>query len=610
MIAEVYPLKKMPRKSRFFDYQVPSNLKIERGMMVKIPFRSNELFGIVAKVKDKPLRGIKLKPITDCYKQIKLREEELSFFEHISKEMAQSVSSILNHALPTPYKRESTNVENQIFGAVLTIPSSEAINISRIVKNLKERKQAFVFSPDIKRTAAAIASYIRETENQKCVILAPNIIDAKQLAKHLHGFDPILVTGDESQGKRFHSFETFHSINKGLMIGTKPALFLIDSFVTTIFIVKSSHKNHGQHERNPRFDVREIAKQYAEKFATNLFFFDVMPRVDDLLSFSKINILGTSTNTDVEIVRMELERIHAPHPAFSITVLKAIEESINNNKPVLCVYNKKGKALRLKCNECKTSIQCSACLNAVAVHKSVVYCVRCKKTDPIPINCSNCKSAKLFEQGFGNDSIETALKELFPDLVISKIDKESTEFNPSAHIYLSTSYFLENHFNPFKPKKFGAVILLDADSPLYRGSFRALEETLYETDSWRSVAHANRARFLLQTNSPALFEEYFSQPYEMLFKELETRYSYHQPPYFRWATIVFEQTEIRKAEIETNILTQNIQRIAPTVKIRKKQIKENKYALDLCALEEEFQLLLDFFMTLPDHYIIDTNAFS
>ncbi len=610
MIAEVYPLKKMPRKARVFDYIIPDDIKAERGMLVKIPFRSKELFGIIAKVKDKPLRGIRLKAINSIYKQIQIREEELSFFEQISRELAQSVPSILSHAIPTPYKRESTSVENTIFGAPLTIPSTEVMSISRNVKYLLDRNKAFVFSPDIKRTAATIASYIREKEDQKCIILAPNVIDAKLLAKYLHGFEPLLVTGEETQGKRFHALNEFRLQKNGLLIGTKPALFFVDSTVTSIFVVKSSHKNHGQHERNPRFDTRHIAQLYSQTFSTNLFFFDVAPRIDDLINFSKTNLLGDGTKTNVEIIRMELERMHAPHPLFSTSALQAIEESLTNNLPVLCIFNMKGKAQRLKCNDCETSIQCSLCACAVAVHNLAMYCVRCKNKEPIPLNCPSCKSTNLFELGYGNQAIEYALNNLFKNVKISMIDKEHPEFDKSAHIYLSTSFFLENHFNPFKPKNFGAVILLDADAPLYRKSFRALEEALIETDSYRSIAHASRSRFLIQTNSPALFQEYFTDCYKMLFKELEPRFSYNQPPYYRWATIRFSEKETKKAEIEISIIEQSLKKIIPNINIRKKQIEErDEYIIELSANHQDFNGLLDYFNTLQDRFIIDTNAF-
>jgi primosomal protein N' len=609
MIAEVYPIKKMPRKAKVFDYKIPDNLKLNRGDMVKIPFRNQELFGIVAKVKDKPPRGIKLKDVASSYKEIRIREDELSFFEQISLELAQSVPSLLHLAIPTPYKRESTSVENTIFGAALTIPSSEAVSISRTVKYLLDRNQAFVFSPDIKRTAAAIASYIREKEDQKCVVLAPNVADAKLLAKYLHGFNPHLVTGDETQGKRFHSFTSFKSDPGALLIGTKPALFFFDSEVTSIFVIKSSHKNHGQHERNPRYDLRHIAKLYSQKFSTNLFFFDVAPRIDDLNYFSKINTLGSPTNTEVEIVRMELEKKHAPHPALSLHTLNTIEDVLGSGAPVLCVFNKKGKALRLKCNDCQKAIQCSVCSNIVSVHKHAMHCIRCSNKEPIPRHCSGCKGTNLFEVGFGIEAIEDALQKLFPNFKINKIDKEHPEFNPSAHIYLSTSYFLENHFNPFKPKKFGVVILLDADSALYRQSFRGLEEALVETDSYRSIAHASRARFILQTNSPALFQEFFDDPCKMFAKELETRNAYSQAPFVRWATVSFEEKESRKAEVEINILSQNIKKIVEDVKIRMQEKDTGKYVIEFGAKTNEFSKLLPLFKSLPDRYIIDTNAF-
>ena len=79
MIAEVYPLLRLPRAKRVFDYLVPSKLKVQRGSFVRIPYRDQELWGIVKAVKDKPPRGIELKTLINVSDRIALREEELSF---------------------------------------------------------------------------------------------------------------------------------------------------------------------------------------------------------------------------------------------------------------------------------------------------------------------------------------------------------------------------------------------------------------------------------------------------------------------------------------------------------------------------------------------------
>ena len=183
MIAEVYPIKRMPRKTRCFDYEIPIDLVkfVQRGSFVYIPLRDEIILGVVAKTKDIPLRGITLKSISSIDNRTSLLDQELSFFELLSEELVQSVSNILKIAIPEFPKRETEPIKERIKSISLTIPSSETKTLQYQAKLLCERRSAFVFSSDLKRSAALIAFYLREKQDQKTLVIAPNVLDARRL---------------------------------------------------------------------------------------------------------------------------------------------------------------------------------------------------------------------------------------------------------------------------------------------------------------------------------------------------------------------------------------------------------------------------------------------
>ena len=53
MIAEIYPIMRMPRHVTVFNYAVPEELHhLKRGDVVVIPFRTTSIFGIISRTKN------------------------------------------------------------------------------------------------------------------------------------------------------------------------------------------------------------------------------------------------------------------------------------------------------------------------------------------------------------------------------------------------------------------------------------------------------------------------------------------------------------------------------------------------------------------------------
>jgi primosomal protein N' len=181
--------------------------------------------------------------------------------------------------------------------------------------------------------------------------------------------------------------------------------------------------------------------------------------------------------------------------------------------------------------------------------------------------------------------------------------------NAIAPLVIATSYYLEQMANAFKPDQFALVVVLDADAPLFRPTYRASEAALYECEGWRALAFANRAQFFVQTRSVPFFTEYFQNPTTSLAIEQEARQSYIQPPFCEISTLHFDEKEPRKADIFQNQLVQQIRGVSSMARIKKtKSQNQNEYLLEIRYPQEDRSKLLTLFRSFPDRVIIDTQA--
>ncbi len=602
MIAEVYPVKRMPRKFGVFDYEIPESLSLARGMGVRIPFRGFELGGVVAKIKDGGSRGITLKSVSTIIPDQKFSNEELQCYEQMARETAQSVSSILFSALPRFVKKKSS-VSTTHRTLPLTIPAREAPSISLIASLLTQRREAFISVPDLRRACAVLGTYLRDHPEEPVMVLFPNVRDVRIVADRLAGHQPLVVTGEESSGERFHAWTQWRGREPRLLLGTRVTAFWTHAQLGAIFVMRSGHPNHKQNDHNPRFDVREITRLLSKTLHTRLLFLDVCPRVDELIAFHAINLIGLEARPRTTVVDMTVERRVGPHPCIGHTTHVRMTESLEEGRRVICVYNKKGIASRLQCEDCGHRFPCVQCRGVYAVYEHTVRCHRCGRVEPLPITCPECRGTKLQAKGFGNRTITTVIQRLFPHKTVSCIEKGSELVAAdTSDVLVVTRHYLENIFNPFTPPNVGLVVDLDADLALYDPSYRAVENALHDAEEWRGVAHACKADVLFQTDVSELFRTGLSDIRSALETDAQTRRAYLSPPFRRRMSIDVRVDEPHERAHGFDRVKNHLRTEFPNVSIHEAK------KLILSVSPDDETRLLAFFSTLEDRYIIDTRA--
>ncbi len=609
MIAEVYPLRRMPRTFSHLDYSVSDELEIKRGMLVQIPFRQQQIYGIVKRLKDKPPRGITLKPITSLFSDFLLSEEEISFFESIAKQISQSICGLLHTSIPTPPKKNPPPRE-VVVGVPLTIPTQEGAEIARIASSLHERRKAFVCVPDLRRTAAVIARYLYQQPNQKAMIVCPTVRDVALLCRFLHYLSPVCVTGEEKNPERFACWKQYRQSKKAVLITTRTGLLYPDASTTSIFVVRSNHPNHVQHNRNPRLDARVITRLFSERFTTNLYFLDVVVTGEDVLQFGKEHIFFFPTTTPLHFVDASKERPVSSQSAITTTTWQHIAQTIQTGGRVLVVYNKKGYAIRLRCLTCDHRFVCSSCGHLVRVHALSIQCVACGLTESTPQRCPSCKSSDVQQRGYGSERLSELFQEWFPGVSLQLVDAQHPAFDPNVTLTLATQFFLENLFDPFDDRRFTCVAHLDPDSPLFATHFRATQKAVAGLCEWIGVAYTNHAQMIIQTQEVDLFRTFLEEPFAQLQEELTMRSSYGQPPFSKWIRVTIREDERKKRELEAYLLTCALEKLNGVRVSSQVSTSLSDQILTVRCPLETVASVLEVFSTLGDHYIIDVNAFS
>lgn len=604
MIAEVYPIKRMPRRFGVFDYAVPEGMTVARGTFVRVPFRFGELTGVVARVKDVSDQARKLKPVSGILPVPAFNDRELASLEAIAFDTAQSVSALFHAILPRPTRLSARNVPVAPRAQPLTVTSREAPLVAALAAQLSERQGAFVCVGDLKRAAVILSTYLREHKDKPIIVVVPNVRDARLLAGRFAGHKPLIVTGEESAGERYRAWTTWRSQPKGLLIGTRAVSLWTHPALGAIFVLRSGHHNHKQEDRNPRFDARAAAALMAKRLEARCFHFDVSPRAEDLHAFGATNILELPTAVPTTYADMTIERAGAPASFLGHSAVLKIGEALAHRRRVICAYNRKGVSRRLQCEDCSHRFPCPQCGGVLAVYPTTVRCHRCQHAEPMPVTCPSCRGSRLKAKGFGNRAVAAAIQTVFPEATVGCIEKGTdAEGADQSDILVVTRHYIENLFDPFHPLDVGAVVELDGDLPLIESTFRATENALLNAHEWRGVANASRAEFVIQTDAVELFRAGVSDVRAAIAEDLTTRQAYGQPPWTRTMTVHLRGGTPQETEAAMRLAEEQLKAAVPTL-----SVPRTDDGLAFVVQPDQEEIILRTLATFDDDTIVDTRA--
>ncbi|HZW78077.1 MAG TPA: primosomal protein N' [Flavobacteriaceae bacterium] len=357
-----------------------------------------------------------------------------------------------------------------------------------------------------------------------------------------------------------------------IIVGARSSLFLPFRNLGLIVVDEEHETSFKQFDPAPRYNARDSAIMMARIHGAKTLLGSATPSLESFLNaklgrYGFVELLkryGDVPMPEIQIVDIRektKKKLMTGH--FSDTLLSEMQQVLKDGEQIILFQNRRGFSPVVECTTCGTSPQCPNCDVSLTYHqkKNQLRCHYCGYHMVMMMDCIACGSATLDTKGFGTEQIETELKALFPDHAIARMDQDTTR---GKHAYSKLLDALDNEeidilvgtqmlAKGLDFRKIGLVGVMNADSLLHFPDFRAHERSyqLLSQVAGRAGRTKKKGKVLIQTYNPLhqILQQVSTNNYREMSKEqLEERYQFKYPPYYRLIRIEFKDKNFDRVE--------------------------------------------------------------
>jgi len=397
------------------------------------------------------------------------------------------------------------------------------------------------------------------------LILVPEIALTPQTVRRFYKIfgDKIAILHSRlNDRERFDAWEALRSGKKTIAIGARSAVFAPVQNLGLIIIDEEHDTSYRQADPAPRYHAREVAAMRASVNHAVVILGSATPSLVSLVNSTKgkhtmIRLEKRHTGStlpDVRILDMKQYRSAMRGP-LAVPLYEAICEAVAGGEQVILLYNRRGFASFLQCEDCGHVSQCVDCSVTMTYHKYLnqVRCHYCGLSERVTEQCKSCGSPNMKPVGSGTQQVEEELESILPDLRILRMDQDTTS-RKNAHDQILTAFgrgeadVLVGTQLVAKGLDFPNVTVvgvINADTELAFPSYRS-HERMYQLLSQvagRSGRALKKGKVFLQTRQADHFTLRYAREHDFegfARHELEIRKPLLYPPYGRLLTVSFK----------------------------------------------------------------------
>lgn len=341
-----------------------------------------------------------------------------------------------------------------------------------------------------------------------------------------------------------------------ITIGTRSALFLPFKQLGLI-IIDEEHDGSLKQQDGFRYHARDLAIKRASLVQCPIVLGSATPSLESLYNvqqgrFAHLVLPERATNAQVPTIELlDLKQQVLTHGLASGTVNR-IRQHLSRGEQVMLFLNRRGFAPALICHECGWLTECPRCSAFTTYHKQSrqLVCHHCGTSRAVPRQCGHCGSTQLAPVGQGTEQLEEQLGQLFPDVAITRLDRDSTRrkgaleqrlndiSDGGCQLIVGTQMLAKGHHFP----NVTLVVIVDVDGALYSSDFRAAEQLAQLMT--QVAGRAGRAHLpgtvLLQTHYPGhpMLQDVIQNGYASFARSaLLERQQAQLPPYLHLALL-------------------------------------------------------------------------
>ena len=481
-----------------------SNQQIVLGTRVAVKFGTTNKLGIVIEVISNT--DIKTKPIHMVLDDLPVfSKTELKIFQWASDYYLHPIGEVISSFLPTNLRQikntfevAATNDRKKSIEKNLkfeTNLNSEQVKAVDFLNKLKGFMPTLFYGvTGSGKTEVYIRCIYEQLLNRKSVlVLAPEIALTPQLesrVKDQFGHLVGIYHSKMTPTARYKAWKKFRSGEIKVIIGTRSAV-MMPALKLGLIIVDEEHDASYKQQEGFKFSARDIAIKRAQILKIPIILGSATPSLRTLKlveekKFETINLTKRVTQKSppkfsiLDINEVKLVSGLAPQ------AIEAISQTLKQKKQAMIFINRRGFAPQFICSYCGWKAMCNSCDSSLVFHHQAarLICHRCDSAFGVPSHCPSCSKAQLSFLGTGTEQLDETLKELFPNTLIHRMDRDSTikvgslekilsEINSSeTGILIGTQMLIKGHDFP----NLELVVAVDVDQGITSLNSSAVEE--------------------------------------------------------------------------------------------------------------------------------------
>jgi primosomal protein N' (replication factor Y) len=373
-----------------------------------------------------------------------------------------------------------------------------------------------------------------------------------------------------SAGERYDQWLRVMDQEVPIAIGARSAIFAPFSNLGLV-IVDEEHDPSYKQESGLRYNARDLAVVRAKLNQGIALLGSATPSIQSYFNvqtqkFIELNLrqrVEQRPLPEIRIVDLRETKNHRGIRRYITNELyHAVKDTLDRGEQVLLFLNRRGFASFPVCAACGETLKCKNCAISLTLHQqsNAYKCHYCGFMRSSKSECPHCGASKIKNLGLGTEKVEAAVKALFPEARVARMDRDTTRRkgsivsllrdlrNHAIDILVGTQMVAKGHDFP----NITLVGIICADLSLNFPDFRAGERTfqLLAQVSGRAGRGDIPGSVIMQTYNPDHFSIMAAktQNFKIFYqKEIGYREVLNYPPFSRMILLKISSKDKHKA---------------------------------------------------------------
>jgi primosomal protein N' (replication factor Y) (superfamily II helicase) len=350
------------------------------------------------------------------------------------------------------------------------------------------------------------------------IALTPQLFD--RLEKNIGAEVAVLHSGVK-RSARSKAWQSILSGEVRLVLGARSAVFAPLENIGLV-VVDEEHDASYKQSDNLRYNARDLAIVKARIYNCPVILGSATPSLESFYNakigrYEILKLLSRYASAQLPKISTIDLNITKPWEMVSSNISQEfyqnVQTALKRKEQVFILYNKRGYAAYNVCKSCGYVETCPHCAVSLTFHsnRNQMVCHYCSYSKDLSHSCGECGSAEVSLKGSGTQKIVEELCALFPESVITRMDRDSINAENSykdvldrvrsgeVDILVGTQMLAKGHDLP----NVTLVGVVNCDVGLHVPDFRGAEKVfqLLTQVAGRAGRGEKSGKVLLQTRS-------------------------------------------------------------------------------------------------------------